>query len=263
MVNIVAGGQRLETLLIPAAAPGAPTLVLLHEGLGSIALWRDLPQQLATATGCAVLAYSRHGHGGSAPLTSPRTVRYMHDEALVVLPEVLAALGIERPILIGHSDGASIALIYAGQGVGQGAGQGAKPVAGLVLLAPHVFVEDITVASIAAIGRTFAETDMGVRMGRYHADPTGVFQGWHRIWLDPAFRAWNIEAGLEAITCPVLLIQGADDEYGTLAQIDAIAARVSGPVERLVLDACGHSPQRDQPDGTLGAISTFVARLSP
>lgn len=255
MVNIVAGGQRLETLLVPAATPGAPTLVLLHEGLGSIALWRDLPQQLAKATGCAVLAYSRHGHGASAPLTGPRTVRYMHDEALVVLPEVLEALGIARPILIGHSDGASIALIHAGQGAG--------PVAGLVLLAPHVFVEDLTVASIAAIGRTFAETDMGVRMGRYHADPVGVFAGWHRIWLDPAFRGWNIEAGLPAITCPVLLIQGADDEYGTLAQIDAIAARVSGPVERLVLAACGHSPQRDQPDATLAAISGFVARLSP
>jgi len=257
--EIVAGGHRLETLLIPATAPAAPTLVLLHEGLGCIALWRDLPQQLAKATGCAVLAYSRHGHGASDPLTGPRTVRYMHDEALLVLPEVLAAFGIERPILIGHSDGASIALIYAGQG----AGQGAKPLAGLVLLAPHVFVEDITVASIAAIGRTFAETDMGVRMGRYHADPVGVFQGWNRIWLDPAFRAWNIEAGLEAITCPVLLIQGADDEYGTLAQIEAIAAGVSWPVERLVLEACGHSPQRDQPDATLGAISAFVARLSP
>ncbi len=256
--DIVADGHRLETLLIPATRPAAPALVLLHEGLGSIALWRDLPQQLAKATGCAVLAYSRHGHGASDALTVPRTVCYMHDEALLVLPEVLAAFGIERPILIGHSDGASIALIHAALG----AGQGAHPLAGLVLLAPHVFVEDITIASIAAIGRTFAETDMGVRMGRYHADPVGVFQGWHRIWLDPAFRAWNIEAGLGAITCPVLLIQGADDEYGTLAQIDAIGAAVSGPVERLVLEACGHSPQRDQPDATLGALSAFVARLS-
>jgi pimeloyl-ACP methyl ester carboxylesterase len=251
--EIVADGHRLEALLVPARDPERPTLVLLHEGLGSVSLWRDLPQRLAGRTGCAVLAYSRWGHGASDPLTGPRGIRYMHDEALRALPQVLAAFGIVRPVLIGHSDGASIALIHAGEGGGD--------VRGLVLMAPHVFVEDLTVESIARIGRDFAAGDMATRMGRHHRDPVGVFRGWNDIWLHPDFRAWNIEAGLGRIACPALLIQGADDEYGTLAQLDAIEAGLAGPVERLVLTNCGHAPQKDQPEAVLDAIARFVAGL--
>jgi pimeloyl-ACP methyl ester carboxylesterase len=244
--------------MIPAGDPAAPTLVLLHEGLGSISMWRDFPQALATRTGCAVVAYSRHGHGGSAPLAGPRAVGYMHDEALVALPELLTGLGIERPVLIGHSDGASIAAIFAGA---PGIEPRLKP-RGLVLMAPHVFVEDLTVASIAAVKRAYETTDLPRRLGRHHADADRTFYGWNDIWLHPEFRAWNIEEYLPGILCPVLLIQGEEDEYGTPAQLAAIRRGVTGaPVEEVLLPACGHSPHRDQPAATLDAIAGFLARL--
>ena len=252
--EIVADGHRLDAMLIPATRPGLPVIVMLHEGLGSIALWRDFPARVAARTGAAVLVYSRWGHGNSEALTGPRHVRYMHDEATKALPDVLAAFGLTRPLIVGHSDGASIALLHAGEGGGA--------VAGLVLLAPHVFVEDMTVESIARIGRDFETGDMAQRMGRYHADPVGVFRGWNDIWLHPDFRSWNIEAALPRISAPVLLIQGADDEYGTLGQLDAIEKAVAGPVSRLVLSACGHSPQRDRPEETLSAIAQFVADIA-
>ncbi len=244
-------GRNLEVERIAGSRP-APTLVFLHEGLGSVALWRDFPAKLADATGCPAVIYSRQGYGRSDKLTAPRGVRYMHEEALAVLPALRAALGLEDVILIGHSDGASIALIHAGKG--------SWPVRALILEAPHVFVEEITVASIAEAKGAYATTDLRQRLARYHRDVDGAFRGWNDIWLDPAFRAWNIEEYLPRISCPVLAIQGADDEYGTLAQLDAIERGVAGPCERLVLAHCKHSPHRDQEQATLKAMTAFVAR---
>lgn len=253
MPFIAVRGHRLEYQQIARARPGAPHLVFLHEGLGSLALWKDFPAELAAATGAPALVYSRYGYGQSDPIAAPRQVDYMHAEALEALPELLGALGIPNPVLIGHSDGASIALIHAGTG--------RWLVRALVLEAPHVFVEDLTVRSIEAAREVYRTTDLRERLARYHADPDNAFWGWNNIWLDPAFRSWNIEAALPGITVPVLAIQGADDEYGTLAQLDAIERGVRGPFERLVLPECKHSPHRDQPKATLEAMARFIARL--
>ena len=254
-----AGGHRLEYKWIsPRGRPNAehPVLVLLHEGLGSAALWKSFPDQLAEATGCSVLVYSRYGYGKSDQLTEARGVDYMHREALDTLPDVLKVLSIHDPVLIGHSDGASIALIHAGSR--------RWPVRGLVLMAPHVFVEEITVASIAQARVTFDSTELSTKLGRYHDDAVSTFRGWNDIWLHPDFRAWNIEEYLPRVTAPVLLIQGEDDQYGTLAQIDAIARQVKGPVESVVLPHCAHSPHVDQNEATLKAIRRFVrAMLGP
>ncbi len=245
-------GGAIEVARIPAAAHGRPSLVLLHEGLGSVAMWRDFPAQVAAATGAETVVYSRHGYGRSARVTAKRPVDYMHREACTVLPQLLAKLGIKRPVLIGHSDGASIALIYGGSGL---------PAAGLILMAPHVFVEDVTVKSIAAAGEAYKTTDLPKRLARYHDDPDGAFRGWNDIWLDPAFRSWNIEALVPDVRVPMLLIQGADDEYGTPAQVERIRAAARAPCELALLPKCDHSPQRDQPAQTLQLITTFVARI--
>jgi pimeloyl-ACP methyl ester carboxylesterase len=253
-------GVRLEYRLIAGAAD-KPTLVFLHEGLGSIAMWRDFPEAVAAATQCPALVYSRRGYGQSDPLAGPREVDYMHSEAQRVLPQVLVKLGITRPILIGHSDGASIALLYAGSHAG--------PVEGVVAMAPHVFVENITVISIAQARDVFKTTDLGQRMARYHRDAVHTFWGWNDIWLNPAFRAWNIESFVPKIVAPILVIQGNDDEYGTRAQCDSIAQHATAPCEVVMLDDCRHSPHRDQPRATIDAIETFIrtnpreARLSP
>ena len=255
-----AGGHRLEYqkhvpagLSAEAAALG-PTLVFLHEGLGSVALWKQFPKEVADAAGCPALVYSRHGYGKSDRLQAPRTVDYMHREALDVLPEVLDCLGIDNPILVGHSDGASIALIHAGSG--------RRSVQGVIAMAPHVFVEDITVQSIAEAGETFRSTDLPERLGRYHDDVASTFRGWNDIWLHPDFRRWNIEEYLPDIRCPVLLIQGEDDQYGTAAQVETIARLVSGPVETLMLPNCAHSPHQAQKDATLEAIAGFAAGIA-
>ena len=245
-------GARLECLRI-GAGDSQRTLVFLHEGLGSVALWRDFPRQVASATGLGVLVYSRPGYGRSTPAPLPRQPRYMHDEALVTLPALLDKLGIARPVLVGHSDGASIALIHAGAEV--------RPVAGLVALAPHVFVEDVSIASIEQAKHAYASTELREKLRQYHTDADSAFFGWNDIWLAPDFRQWNIEPCLQRIRCPVLLIQGRDDEYGTLAQIDAIERQIPAPVRRVVLAECGHSPHRDQPQATLAAITAFVSRL--
>lgn len=252
--EVLAAGRRIEAWSIAARDAARPTLVLLHEGLRCAVQWRDFPLRLAELTGCRVVSYSRYGHGFSEPLEAPRAVGYMHDEALLALPELLDRLAIADPVLIGHSDGASIAIIHAG-----GAG---RAVRGLVLMAPHVFVEDVTVASIAAVRESYATTDLRERMARYHADPDATFRGWNDIWLDPAFRAWNIEEYLPEIRCPILMIQGRDDEYGTVAQLDAIERGVAASrVERLMLASCGHAPDRDQPEATLAAVARFVTGL--
>ena len=226
-----------------------PALVFLHEGLGSVELWRDFPERLAQLTGRRALIYSRAGHGQSDLPAAPRPPRFMHDEALDVLPALLDAFGLESPILVGHSDGGSIALIHAG----------AHPVSGLVLLAPHVFVEDLSVASIAEARETFETTDLRDRMARYHRDAEATFRLWNDIWLAPEFRDWNIEDVLPAITAPVLAIQGEHDQYGTLAQIDAIEAGVAGEFERVVLDA-RHAPHLEAPEETLKAAAEFILR---
>jgi len=248
-------GHRIEIERIGGARADAPTLVFLHEGLGSVALWRDFPAKLAARTGAAALVYSRRGYGKSDRLDEPRKVDYMHEEALTVLPALLGELGIFDPILIGHSDGASIALIHAGGG--------RWPVPALILEAPHVFVEDVTVASIAQAKHAYRTSGLGSRLARHHDDPDHAFWGWNDIWLDPAFRSWTIEEVLPGVRCPVLAIQGADDEYGTLAQLDAIERGVSGAFERLVLAHCKHSPHRDQEALTLQAMAGFIERIMP
>jgi pimeloyl-ACP methyl ester carboxylesterase len=246
-------GRRIEYERIDVGGYDRPTLVMLHEGLGSIAMWRDFPQRLAHATVSRVVVYSRYGYGNSAPFQEPRNVRYMHDEALVALPELLDKLAIVRPILVGHSDGASIALIHAG-----GAD---RPVAGVVAMAPHVVVEDISIASIAAARDAYAATDLRARLARYHADVDGAFRGWNDIWLHADFRAWSIEEYLPRIECPVLAIQGEEDEYGTMRQLTKIGAAVRD-VDLVKLEDCRHSPHRDQPDAVLDAISRFVDRIA-
>jgi pimeloyl-ACP methyl ester carboxylesterase len=243
-------GHRLECVRIDGAK-SASTLVFLHEGLGSVALWKDFPARVAEATGCPVLVYSRAGYGRSSPAVLPRAPDYMHVEALTVLPALLDRLGIADPVLVGHSDGASIALLHAGSG--------SRPVRALVALAPHVFVEDMSIASIDEVRRQYETTDLREKLARRHADPDAAFRGWNDIWLAPAFRSWNIEACLPGVRCPLLLIQGRDDEYGSAAQLDAIERQVGGKVARIELADCRHSPHRDQPEATLAAIADFVA----
>jgi pimeloyl-ACP methyl ester carboxylesterase len=247
-------GHRLECVRI-RGAKSAPTLVFLHEGLGSVALWKDFPARVADATGCPVLVYSRAGYGRSSPATLPRATDYMHVEALTVLPALLDRLGIADPVLVGHSDGASIALLHAGSG--------SRPVRALIALAPHVFVEDMSIASIAEVRRQYDTTDLRERLARRHADPDAAFRGWNDIWLAPVFRSWNIEACLPGVRCPLLMIQGRDDEYGSAAQLDAIERQVGGKVARIELADCRHSPHRDQPEATLAAIADFVATMAP
>ena len=241
-------GRSLEYRHLGAATDG-PTLVFLHEGLGSISQWRDFPARIAEATGLPAMIYARYGHGQSGVLREPHGVDFMHREALESLPEFLRLLGIARPILIGHSDGASIALIHAGSG---------HPLRGLVAMAPHVFVEDISIEGITAAKRVFETTDLPQKLARHHRDPVKTFYGWNDVWLSPAFRGWNIERFLPAIRCPLLAIQGQEDEYGSMAQLDAIARQAGGPVNMLKLKQCGHAPQKDQPEIVVGAIAEFV-----
>jgi len=249
---IVAAGHRLEVVRHPPERDGGPTLVLLHEGLGCVTTWRDFPADLASATGLEVIVFSRWGYGQSDPVTVPRPLRYMHDEALDALPEVLDRCGVERAVLVGHSDGGSIALIHAA------AARGRERIAGLTLLAPHVFCEPVSVASIEEARVAYLETDLRERLARHHRDVDGAFWGWNRAWLDPAFMQWNLEAYLPAITIPVTVVQGDADRYGTLAQVDAIARQVSGPVRRVVLEGVGHALHREAPEATLEAVVAMV-----
>jgi pimeloyl-ACP methyl ester carboxylesterase len=246
---VSAAGRRLEVATIAGDSQRA-AIVMLHEGLGSLGLWRDLPQQLAARTGRTVVVFSRHGYGRSEPFAEPREPTYMHDEARTALPALLAELGIAKPVLFGHSDGASIALLYAAD----------HPVTALVLEAPHVFVEDLSVRSIAAVRDAYATTDLREKLARRHDDVDATFRGWNDIWLDARFRDWNITADVARITAPVLLIQGDADEYGTDAQLAAIATRV--PRAEIVMAAgAGHSPHRDDPELVLARTSAFLATL--
>jgi pimeloyl-ACP methyl ester carboxylesterase len=243
---------RIEHAWIDAERACAPLVVFLHEGLGSLAMWRDYPQQLCAAASARGLVFSRAGYGRSTPRAAGEKwpVDFMHRQAHDVLPALFGYLEItERVWLFGHSDGASIALLYAA----------AFPerVAGVIAVAPHIFVEDVSIRSIEAARTLYRTTDLRDRLARYHADPDSAFWGWNDIWLDPAFRAWNIEDRLASIRCPLLAVQGEDDEYGTMAQIEGIARRV--PQARLLkLAACGHSPHRDQPAALTEAVVIFL-----
>lgn len=243
-------GHSIEAARIYQAGPNQETIVMLHEGLGSVAQWKDFPLRLAAETGHDVFLFSRYGHGRSDRLEERRTPSYMHHEAEIVLPEILRAAGIERPVLFGHSDGASIALLFAAMFPDQPAA--------LILEAPHVFVEDITLTSIALAKKIFEETDLPRRLGRYHADVESMFWGWNNIWLDPEFRNWNIESYLSSVRCPVLVLQGVQDEYGTPNQLQAIKTALPN-AETILLDDCKHAPHRDQPELTLSAIQRFLA----
>ena len=242
-------GRRLEYRRLTGGSDDALTVVFLHEGLGSIGLWKDFPQRLVESCACNALVYSRYGNGFSDTLTEARRPDYMHREARTVLPEILDALEIGNPILFGHSDGASISLIHAAMKT--------AAIRGVVALAPHVIVEDLTVDGIRAARTAYRETDLPKRLSKYHRDVDSTFWGWNDIWLNPDFRDWNIESLLPDIRCPVLAIQGRADEYGTLRQLDLIerAAPLAGS---LVLDGCRHSPHRDQAAAVLRAAGDFI-----
>ena len=248
-------GKKIEAAWHGPAPEEAPTLVLLHEGLGSLAMWKEFPQQLAERTGHGVLVYSRPGYGSSDPVELPRPLTYMHEEASGILPAVLDQAGVRRAILVGHSDGASIATIYAG-------GRQDFRVRGLVLIAPHFFVEDISVRSIAAVKDAYETSNLRARLAKYHRDVDVAFWGWNRAWLDPDFRHWRIDEYLAYIRVPILIVQGEDDEYGTPAQIAVARQEAYCPVEVRMLPGAGHSPQVDRPQETLEAIGEFVTRLA-
>jgi pimeloyl-ACP methyl ester carboxylesterase len=252
MSHVEIDGIALETRVIPGDA-AKPWLVFLHEGLGSVSLWRDFPDKVARRLGAPALVYSRRGYGQSAPLAGPREPDFMHVEALDVLPALLAHFRISQPMLVGHSDGASIALIHAAS-----APECARAA---VLMAPHVLVEDVSVASIAAVSEVYAKGELRVRLARHHAHVDDAFLGWSRIWLDPRFRDWSLLPECARLATPTLLIQGRGDEYGTLAQLDAIERGSQGPVQRLVLEACGHAPHRDSEDAVIDAIAAFLAGI--
>jgi pimeloyl-ACP methyl ester carboxylesterase len=243
-------GVRLEYRWVGTSSPDAPTIVFLHEGLGSITQWKDFPAALCDRAGCRGLIYNRQGYGRSDSFDT-LSPRFMHHEAVGVLPRVLDAFEIRQPALFGHSDGGSIALIYAGS---------APPLpAALILEAPHVFVEDVTVARIADVRGEYRSSGLRTRLERHHgANVDRLFDGWTATWLSEEFRGWNIEAYLPRVACPTLVIQGADDEYGTARQVEAIAGAVSGPVETLLLDPCGHAPHLEQRDNVMDAAVAFL-----
>jgi pimeloyl-ACP methyl ester carboxylesterase len=253
MAIIEIDGVCLEHRFIPGEAGRTP-LVLLHEGLGSVELWRDFPEKLARRVGAPTLVYSRRGYGRSDPLAGPRTTRFMHEEALETLPRLLDRLAITRPLLVGHSDGASIALIHAALA--------GRPVAGLVAMAPHVFVEDVSVESIARIRERYRRGDLRARLAKYHAHVDDAFLGWADAWLLPEFRAWSLVDLCPRITVPVLLVQGTADEYGSMAQLDAIEQGVAGPVTRLELKGAGHSPHREREAEVSEAIVEHARRCA-
>ena len=245
---------RIELQWIDSERTTAPLLVFLHEGLGSVATWKDFPQRLCAAAGCRGLVYSRPGYGRSTARGALEEwgPDFMHRQALEVLPVLFAALGImEKPWLLGHSDGASIALLCAAH----------RPdtIAGLIAIAPHIFVEDLSVASIEQARKAYLEQGLRQGLAKYHDDPDSAFWGWNRIWLDPAFRDWSIADEIGPIACPLLAVQGANDEYGTMQQVLGIAQRLP-QTELLALPDCGHSPHRDQPDRLITAINDFLHR---
>lgn len=251
---------RIEHAWIARERACAPLLVFLHEGLGSLAMWKDFPERLCEAARCRGLVYSRPGYGRSTPRAPDEhwAPDFMHRQAHAVLPALLEALGVDarrdKPWLFGHSDGGSISLLYAARFTGR--------IAGAIVVAPHILVEERSVTSIAQAREAYLHTDLRQRLARYHDDPDSPFWGWNEAWLRPEFRAWSIEQEIDSVLCPLLAVQGLDDEYGTLEQIRGIARRVPH-TELLELAACGHSPHRDQADALIAAATRFIRQHTP
>jgi pimeloyl-ACP methyl ester carboxylesterase len=248
------GAVDLEYRMIGPAPDAAPTIVMLHEGLGSVGLWNDFPEKLQAATGCGVFLYSRAGYGASSPVTLPRPLEYMHIEASDVLPKVLDAIGFRRGLLLGHSDGASIAAIYAGS-------RQDHRVKGVVMIAPHFIVEDISVQSIAEIKTAYETTELKAKLARWHIDVDNAFYGWNGAWLDPKFRDWDISEYLAYIRVPVAVIQGERDRYGTMRQVEIAKDECYCPVDVTEIPEAGHSPHREAPAATLDAITQFAGAV--
>ncbi len=247
-------GQRLEYRMIGPRPDAAPTIVMLHEGLGCVGMWGNFPDRLAAATGAGIFVYSRAGYGKSDSVALPRPLSYMHEEARRVLPALLSAIGFRRGLLLGHSDGASIAAIYAGSIQDH-------RIRGLILIAPHFFVEDVSIRSIAEAKVAFERDDLREKLARWHRDPDNAFRGWNDAWLDPEFRNWDITQDLAYVRVPILIVQGEDDQYGTTRQIDVAQEECYCPVEIALMPGAKHVPQREAPDSTLKAIGDFANRL--
>jgi pimeloyl-ACP methyl ester carboxylesterase len=250
------GAADLEYRMIGPAPADAPTIVMLHEGLGSAALWGDFPDRLQAATGAGVFVYSRAGYGASTPVARPRPLDYMSVEALDVLPDLLDRIGFRRGLLLGHSDGASIAAIYAG-------GVQDHRVVGVVLIAPHFIVEDMGVAAIAETRKAYETAGLKPKLARWHGDVDNAFYGWSDAWLDPEFRNWDISEYLAFIRVPVAILQGANDQYGTIRQIEIAQEECYCPVDVTIIPGAGHSPHREAPGATLHSIAEFARRISP
>ena len=240
--------------MIGPAPDDAPTIVMLHEGLGCAGLWGDFPENLQAATGAGVFVYSRAGYGASTKVELPRPLDYMHVEALDILPKLLDQIGFRRGLLLGHSDGASIAAIYAG-------GTGDHRVRGVAMIAPHFIVEDVSVTSIAEIRKAYETTELRSKLQRWHSDVDNAFYGWNDAWLDPKFRAWDISEYLAYIRVPVAILQGADDQYGTIRQVEIAQEECYCPVDVTIIPGAGHSPHREAPEASLNAISDFAGRI--
>ncbi len=248
------GASDLEYRMIGPAPADAPTIVMLHEGLGSAALWGDFPDRLQAATGAGIFVYSRAGYGASTKVELPRPLDYMSIEALDVLPELIDTIGFRRGLLVGHSDGASIAAIYAG-------GVQDHRVRGVVLIAPHFIVEDVSVTSIADIRKSYETTDLRAKLKRWHSDVDNAFYGWNDAWLDPKFRNWDISEYLAFIRVPVAILQGAGDQYGTIRQIEIAREECYCPVDVTIIPGAGHSPHREAPETALNSITEFAKRI--
>ena len=252
---LTVSGKRLEILRHGPPPGKAPTLVFIHEGLGCVDMWRDFPAKLAEATGCGALVYSRLGYGRSEPCRLPRPIHFMHDEALTVLPEVLVAAGIQECILVGHSDGGSIAIVYAG-------GTPAPQLRGLITEAAHVFCEEQTLQSIRKAKVAYEQGDLRSKLTKFHGPNTDcAFRGWNGAWLHPDFVRWNLEEYLPGISVPMLVIQGEEDEYGTRRQVEAISRQAGAGAQTVILAKCGHSPHRDQERAVLAAMQAYIKKI--
>lgn len=251
---LTVGSGRIEYRFLGPQPDKAPTIVMLHEGLGCVGLWNDFPAKLQHATGCGVFVYSRFGYGQSSPCDLPRPLDYMTVEANEVLPAILDRIGFRHGLLLGHSDGASISAIYAGSHQDHRLG-------GIVLIAPHFFTEDVSIASIAEAKTAYETTDLRAKLAKWHANVDCAFRGWNDAWLDPGFRKWDITDRLAYIRVPILIVQGEDDQYGTVKQLEIAEQECYCPVETALIKGAKHTPQREAPEVTLKTISDFVAHV--